>query len=82
MPRCVRNFWLDGEVDGASKGIGTGPKSSGGGFYLTILIRENGQISNKCLRIRGGNYGDKNILTVDLREGEKVVQTMEVKVDR
>ena len=54
MPRFVRNFWVSGTVDGVQSGIkGTGPKSCGGGIDLTILIREDGRISDRKLRIRG-----------------------------
>ena len=52
MPRNVRNFWLDLDVDGRSR-IETGPRSKDGGFRLTILIRDAGGISTKRVTIGG-----------------------------
>lgn len=43
-PRCVRNFWIELEVDGKKERIATGPRSSGGGFRLTIKMRVGGEI--------------------------------------
>lgn len=53
MPRNVRNFFLELEVDGRKSTIRTGPVSKGGGFSLTIRIRESGDISSKYLLVRG-----------------------------
>jgi hypothetical protein len=45
MPRNVRNFWITLDVDGKKERVATGPRSSGGGFELQILMRERGEIS-------------------------------------
>jgi hypothetical protein len=44
MPRNVRNFWLELEVDGSRTKIETGPRSKDGGFTLKILMRREGDI--------------------------------------
>lgn len=44
MPRNVRNFWLELSVDGSQKTIATGPRNKDGGFTLTILQRDKGDI--------------------------------------
>ena len=44
MPRCVRNFWIELDVDGRKHQIATGPKGSGGGFRLVIRHRAKGEI--------------------------------------
>jgi hypothetical protein len=52
MPRFVRNFWLEGHVDGYSKYISMGPRSKDGGFSLRIKQRDAGSISEP-IRING-----------------------------
>jgi len=44
MPRNVRNFWIELEVDGKKTKIATGPVSKGGGFSLTVKMRDRGEI--------------------------------------
>lgn len=51
MPRNVRNFWVELNVDGNSP-VATGPRSKDGGFELNILMRDAGQVK-KALRIVG-----------------------------
>ncbi len=53
MPRCVRNFWLELDVDGSRTKIATGPKSSEGGFNLVIRLREKGEISETRFYVTG-----------------------------
>jgi hypothetical protein len=61
-PRNVRNFWIEGSVDGLKKDISTGPKSANGGFHLTISMRENGEISDMRVHIRGQVIGDELVI--------------------
>lgn len=69
MPRNVRNFWVELDVDGSKTHVATGPKSSGGGFTMTVLIREKGDISNKVLKIVGIVRSDGRLqLTADLNK--------------
>lgn len=83
MPRVVRNFWIDLDVDGRANSIGTGPRQGGGGFSCTILVREEGSISDKSLRIRGVNTQDNdNVLTVELMDGSRVVKEISLEVPR
>jgi hypothetical protein len=44
MPRNVRNFWLELNVDGSKSRVETGPRSANGGFSLTIYQRDSGSI--------------------------------------
>jgi hypothetical protein len=53
MPRTVRNFWIDLEVDGRKHRIKAGPKSKSGGFACKILQRADGEIYEKDLVISG-----------------------------
>jgi hypothetical protein len=53
MPRNVRNFWVEVSVDGKQEKVATGPRNKEGGIYITVLMRENGDISDKKLIIEG-----------------------------
>ena len=44
MPRNVRNFWIELDVDGRSTPVATGPRRKDGGFSLTIRQRDDGDI--------------------------------------
>lgn len=48
----MRNFWLDGRIDGRKTPVTGGPRGAGGGFDLTIRVRENGE-SRPAVRIKG-----------------------------
>ena len=49
MPRNVRNFWIDAQIDGRESRLTGGPSAKDGGMYVKILFRENGQISNRSI---------------------------------
>jgi hypothetical protein len=53
MPRNVRNFWLELEVDGKKSRVATGPRRSDGTFSCRVLIRENGRVSDRAVTIYG-----------------------------
>ena len=83
MPRNVRNFWVSTEVDGRASRVAAGPKSADGGFYQEILIREDGEISDKRLEVIGEADSDgtlrlKVIFTEPGGRGEWF-ETIEVK---
>lgn len=46
MPRNVRNFWVDLDVDGRANDIGTGPRSKDGGMIARFFIRSDGEVKN------------------------------------
>lgn len=52
MPRNVRNFWLEGRIDGRASEITGGPVSAGGGFTLTVYQRDGGRVTTAA-RITG-----------------------------
>ena len=47
MPKNVRNFWLDAQIDGRKSILTGGPSAENGGMSVEIFFRENGQISNR-----------------------------------
>lgn len=75
MPRNVRNFWIEGNVDGRATHIGIGPQSQDGGFSLRILIRENGDISPRVLRIDGRALSDGKLVVDVSGDGARLVSS-------
>jgi len=61
MPRNVRNFWLTLDVDGKKTNVATGPRSRDGGFYLTILVREDGGICDNAVIVEGKVLSDGHL---------------------
>jgi hypothetical protein len=45
MPRCVRNFWIETDVDGKKERVATGPRQANGGFETTIKMRNDGDVA-------------------------------------
>jgi hypothetical protein len=41
---AVRNFWVDGDVDGRETALSGGPRAKNGGMSIKILQRDNGNI--------------------------------------
>lgn len=67
MPRNVRNFWLELEIDGRPTKIAAGPRASDGGFTLHIGIREDGGIADQRLVIFGSALPDGTLtVTADV----------------
>lgn len=44
MPRNVRNFWIELDVDGRKTLIACGPVARDGGFRLRVFMRDKGSI--------------------------------------
>lgn len=63
MPRNVRNFFVELQVDGRRSRVSTGPIRKDGGFQATIYIRDKGYVS-KALSIEGFARGEKLTLLV------------------
>lgn len=64
MPRNVRNFWIEVKVDGRKSQIATGPTGKDGGFYLRVLVRENGAISERVLAVEGRALSDGRLVLI------------------
>lgn len=57
MPRQVRNFWIDAEIDGQKTTLSGGPKGRTGGIEVLIKMRDQGRID--CpIRIVGHAHED------------------------
>jgi hypothetical protein len=49
MPRNVRNFWIDVEIDGQKTRLRGGPQGREGGLRLSILQRSEGAVSTALI---------------------------------
>ena len=71
MPRNVRNFWIELDVDGRKKKVCTGPRTANGEFEITIRVRDHGDISPEELKIWGRIDSD-GTLSVDAKTSRGV----------
>lgn len=55
MPRNVRNYWIEANIDGRPTRIAAGPRRKDGGFALSVLMRDQGGIVD-ALTVEG--YAD------------------------
>lgn len=66
---AVRNFWIDGDIDGRQTYLSGGPRSKSGGMDVTIYQREDGCIKT-AVKVFCRAYGSKLITTVDVNGKE------------
>lgn len=52
MPRNVRNFWIEANIDGQATKLVGGPAKKEGGFSLTVKQRDGGAVAH-ALTITG-----------------------------
>ncbi len=64
MPRKVRNYWVEIDVDGRESPIGTGPRNKEGGIGVRIYMRNKGTVE-KILDISGTANGNNLRLSVN-----------------
>jgi hypothetical protein len=46
MPRNVRNFWVELDVDGKESPIASGPRNKNGGISMSIKMRDEGCVAH------------------------------------
>lgn len=71
MPRNVRNFWIEAEVDGHKTPIKFGPTGKDGGFRLTVFMRNKGGVE-EVVRMAGyvSSATGRLILWADREDGK------------
>lgn len=67
MPRNVRNFFLQIDVDGKKTRVATGPRKKDGGFRCQVLMRSDGEIYNDNVVIEGREH--QGVLTLFITAG-------------
>ena len=70
---ATRNFWINAEIDGRETPLAGGPRSKDGGMDVTLLVREDGGISDG-VRITCISDGEKNTVRVWGPDGEKLYE--------
>lgn len=64
MPRNVRNFWIETQVDGRKTDIGTGPRSKDGGIYVSVGMRDKGDVESRKVELEGFATTEGKILLI------------------
>jgi len=67
MPRNVRNFWIEAEVEGRKSKIAFGPQGKEDGFCLTVFMRNKGEVE-AVLGLQGKVEGENVELWIDSGE--------------
>ena len=76
MPRVVRNFWIEGNIDGYKSQIKGGPRSKDGGFDLRIYMRQKGEIFNP-VKIFGKAKDEKTlVLYINVNSVNYIIETI------
>ena len=70
---ATRNFWINAEIDGRETPLAGGPRSKDGGMDVTLLVREDGGISDG-VRITCISDGEKNTIRIWGPDGEKLYE--------
>lgn len=65
MPRNVRNFWIEAEVDERKTPIAFGPRGKDGGFRLVVYMRNKGEV-NAVVQIKGICMVEQDALTLEV----------------
>lgn len=72
MPRNVRNFWIDADIDGRKETLSGGPNNKTGGMRAKIYMRDKGKVSH-ALTINASEIGGHLTLEVWGPNQDKVV---------
>jgi hypothetical protein len=79
MPRNVRNFWIEANIDGRATAFVGGPQSKDGGFDMRILQRDNGDIIT-ALHVRGFVDSDGNLQVIaETDDGNRRIEVQTVR---
>lgn len=76
MPRNVRNFWIDADIDGRKETLSGGPNSKTGGMRAMIYMRDKGDVSH-AVTINATERGGKLELEIWGPNQDKVIFTLE-----
>jgi len=83
MPRVVRNFWIDTNIDDRQSNLASGPRRADGGFQQAIYIRNKGQV-DQILYIEGSVIPETGELRLIVKQkrGSQMVHLAEIKTER
>jgi hypothetical protein len=72
MSKHIRNFWVEGKIDGRESKMTGGPISKTGGLNLTIYQRENNAIATAFEIECKATYGGTLITSIFDSNGNKL----------
>ena len=81
MPRNVRNWWIEGNIDGRKSALSGGPVSKDGGIDITIYQRDKGQVLD-VLIIKGIAHDGVLKLEVTNTNDPSGQDSFEIKTER
>lgn len=61
MPHNVRNFWVDGRIDGRDTDLSGGPQTKDGGLSINVKQRHGGAVT-QALTVEGSVTQDGTLL--------------------
>ena len=67
-PKNVRNFWIEGSIDGRLTKLVGGPESEGGGLHFTVYQRDKGEVV-EALQLWGFAIDNQLTLEVSVQSG-------------
>jgi len=70
---AMRNFWIEGDIDGRRTMLTGGPRSKDGGFGLTVYVRDKGS-SETAVRVSGRAARDGRLI-LNVTPGSSVTIT-------
>lgn len=83
MPRNVRNYWLELEIDGRKTRVETGPRAKDGGFSLNIYMRNKGNVTKigRLIGMPPDNNGKLHLKFIPNRHPNHVEMTGYVRIE-
>lgn len=80
MPRNVRNFWIEADIDGRSTTLEGGPRSRDGGISVTLYIRERGEVSD-AVTVHGSPSADGRALILNVSPAPSMAGGVQLQPD-
>lgn len=83
MPRNVRNFWVEVEINGYKHILKGGPKASNGDMRITLFQRDRGEIL-EVMQVNSIMAGDEKTLIsrVDIPQNGGLGLVTEIRTER
>lgn len=77
----MRNWWIEGRIDGRETKMAGGPTRKDGGFSLSIRQRANGE-SVEAIKVEGTVTPEGTLILVARSEAGSQIQSIEVRSKR
>jgi hypothetical protein len=75
----MRNFWIEGKIDGRKAKLTGGPRNKEGGFSVTVYVKSEGE-SMQALTVEGFVKRDGETLCILVADGDgNTIHTVEAR---